>query len=89
MAEFLVVKRPKMPFGYCVFAAVPTLLYGLGYMTNILINGMGGQWPDTNDFYAFLSWGWPVGIVIFAAITLTAFGAACIFRAISNKRSGI
>ena len=87
MAEFLEVKRPKMPFGYCVFAAVPTLLYGLGYMTNILINGMGGQWPDTNDFYAFLSWGWPVGIVIFAAITLTAFGVACVFRAISNKRS--
>ena len=87
MVEFVLVRRPKMPFIYAVFAAVPTLLYGLGYMTNILINGIGGEWPDTNDFYAFLSCGWPVGIMIFAGITLTAFGVACIFRAISNKRS--
>lgn len=87
MVEFILVRRPKMPFKHAVFAAIPTLLYGLGYMTNILINGMGGQWPDTNDFYAFLSWGWPVGIMIFAGITLTAFGVACVFRAVNNKRS--
>ena len=86
MAEFIIVKRKKMPFRYAVFAAVPTLLYGIGYMLNILINGIGGPWPDTNDFYAFLSWGWPVGIGIFATITMLAFGVACIFRAISNKR---
>ena len=42
---------------------------------------------DTNDFYAFLSWGWPVGILIFAGITLTAFAAACLFRFICNKRA--
>ena len=86
MVEFIVIKRKRMPFIYAVFAAVPTLLYGIGYTLNILINGIGGPWPDTNDFYAFLSWGWPVGICIFAAITMLAFGVACIFRAISNKR---
>ena len=89
MVEFIVVRRPKMPFRHAIFAAVPTLLYGFGYMTNILINGKGGEWPDTNDFYAFLSWGWPVGIMIFAGITLTAFGVACIFRAINNKRTSM
>ncbi|MCR5327520.1 MAG: hypothetical protein K6E12_01505 [Saccharofermentans sp.] len=87
MAEFILVRRQKMPFKFTVFAAIPTLLYGIGYMLNILINGIGGPWPYTNDFYAFLSWGWPVGIGIFAAITLTAFGVACLFRAISNKRT--
>lgn len=87
MTEFILVKRAKMPFKYTVFAAVPTLLYGMGYLLNILINGIGGPWPYTNDFYAFLSWGWPVGIAIFATITLMAFAVACIFRAISNKRS--
>ena len=87
MLEFIIVKRRRMPFRYTVIAAVPTLLYGICYMLNILINGIGGEWPDTNDFYAFLSWGWPVGIMIFAGITLTAFGVACLFRAISNKRS--
>ena len=87
MAEFIIVKRERMPFRYTVWSAIPTLLYGAGYLLNILINGIGGPWPDTNDFYAFLSWGWPVGIAIFAVITLSAFAVACIFRAVSNKRS--
>ena len=86
MIEFIVVRRKKMPFRYAVFAAVPTLIYAIGYLLNILINGIGGAWPDTNDFYGFLNWGWPVGIAIFPGIPLTAFGVACIFRAISNKR---
>lgn len=87
MVEFILIRRKKIPFKYTVIAAVPTLLYGIGYMTNILINGIGGPWPYTNDFYAFLSWGWPIGIGIFAVITLMAFAVACIFRAVSNKRS--
>lgn len=87
MVEFILIRRKKIPFKYTVIAAVPTLLYGIGYMANILINGIGGPWPYTNDFYAFLSWGWPVGIGIFAVITLMAFAVACIFRAVSNKRS--
>ena len=86
MIEFIVVRRKKMPFRYTVFAAIPTLLYAIGYLLNILINGLGGPWPDTNDFYGFLNWGWPGGIVIFTGIPLTAFGVACIFRVISNKR---
>lgn len=86
MIEFIAVKRRKMPFRYTVFAAIPTLLYAIGYLLNILINGLGGSWPDTNDFYGFLNWGWPGGIVIFTGIPLTAFAVACIFRAISNKR---
>lgn len=87
MVEFIVVKRKRIPFINSVIAAVPTLLYGIGYLLNILINGIGGPWPDTNDFYAFLSWGWPVGIAIFASITLLAFAVACLFRLISNKLS--
>ena len=86
MIEFIVVRRKKMPFRYTVFAAIPTLLYAIGYLLNILINGLGGPWPDTNDFYGFLNWGWPGGIVIFTGIPLAAFAVACIFRAISNKR---
>ncbi len=87
MIEFIVVRRGKMPFRYTVFAAIPTLLYGTGYMSNILINGIGGPWPNTNDFYAFLSWGWPAGIGIFAGITLTSFAVACLFRTVSNRRA--
>ena len=86
MIEFIFIRRKKIPFKFTVFAAIPTLLYGIGYLLNILINGKGGPWPDTNDFYGFLNWGWPVGIAIFTGIPLTAFGVACIFRMISNKR---
>ena len=86
MVEFIIVRRGKIPFRYTILAAIPTLIYGFCYMANILINGK-GEWPDTNDFYGFLNWGWPVGIGIFAVITLSAFGVACAFRAISNKRS--
>ncbi len=86
MVEFIIVRRGKIPFRYTILAAIPTLIYGFCYMTNILINGK-GEWPDTNDFYGFLNWGWPVGIGIFAVITLSAFGVACAFRAISNNRS--
>ena len=86
MVEFITVRRGKIPFRYTVMAAIPTLIYGIFYMANILINGK-GEWPDTNDFYGFLNWGWPVGIGIFIVITLLAFGVACAFRAISNKRS--
>ena len=85
--EFLVVKRAKMPFIYTVFAAIPTLIYGIGYTLNILINGIGGPWPDSNDFYAFLNWGWGGGIAILIAVSLLSFGIACIFRAVSNRRS--
>ncbi|MCR4688956.1 MAG: hypothetical protein K5745_05310, partial [Saccharofermentans sp.] len=69
------------------WAAVPTLLYGIGYAANILINGMGDAWPYSNDFYGFLNWGWGVGIGIFIGVTLLAFILAVIFRAIVNKRS--
>ena len=86
MTEFILVKRKKIPFKFTVYAAIPTLLYAIGYLLNILINDIGGPWPDTNDFYGFLNWGWPVGIAIFTGIPLTAFGVANIFRAISNKR---
>ena len=43
------------------------LVYGALYLGNNLINGI-GEWPDTNDWYLFLAWGYPVGIFIFAVI---------------------
>ena len=40
---------------------------GAGYLLNNIINGI-GEWPDTNDWYSFLTWGYPAGIAIFAVI---------------------
>ncbi len=85
--EFIAVKHGNITFRHTVIAAVPTLLYGFGYLGNLLINGIGGPWPDTNDFYGFVNWGYPVGILIFISITLIAFAVACIFRKINNRRA--
>lgn len=87
VVEFILVRREKMPFRHAVLAAIPTLLYAIGYALNILINGIGDPWPDSNDFYGFLTWGWGVGIAIFFGVPLLSFGIACIFRLISNKRA--
>ena len=48
-----------------LLAVIPTLAYGSVYLLNNCINGT-GEWPDTNDWYSFLRWGYPVGIAIFA-----------------------
>ena len=48
-----------------LLAVIPTLIYGSIYLLNNYINGI-GEWPDTNDWYSFLRWGYPVGIAIFA-----------------------
>lgn len=85
--EFILYKWDWMPFRYAVFATIPTVLYGIGYTLNILKNGVGGPWPDSNDFYSFLSWGWKGGIIIFTAIVFLAFIIALVFRGINNKRA--
>jgi len=46
---------------------ISPLLYGSFYLGNIAINGI-GEWPDTNDWYLFFTWGFPVGMVIFTVI---------------------
>lgn len=83
--EFLLMKtQEKIPFRYAVISALPALVYGIGYLANILINGK-GIFPDTNDWYGFLNWGYAVGMVIFAVIVLMQFGMAVLMRALNNK----
>ena len=67
-----------MPFKYTFIAAIPSLIYGNFYLANCLINGV-GEWPETNDWYGFLNWGYPVGIAIFAGVVLMNWGIACLF----------
>lgn len=51
---------------------IPPIVYGIVYLGNNLINGI-GEWPDTNDWYLFLTWGYPVGIFIFAVICVVTW----------------
>ncbi len=83
--EFIILRTDeKIPFSYTVISALPALIYGIGYLANILLNGK-GEYPDTNDWYGFLNWGYPVGIAIFAAIVLMDFAMAVLMRAVNNR----
>jgi hypothetical protein len=65
-------------------SVVPMLIYGAWYIGNNAINGI-GEWPDTNDWYGFLSWGWGPGLIIFAVLILMTWGVALIMRYIHNR----
>jgi hypothetical protein len=83
--EFVFLRTDKrIPFKYTVISALPALFYGIGYLANILVNGK-GEWPDTNDWYGFLNWGYPVGMAIFACIVLMDFAMSVLMRALNNR----
>ena len=67
MTEFVILKTisERIPFKKTFLAMIPTAVYGLIYTGNIIVNGK-GEWPDTNDFYGFLNWGYGFGALIFA-----------------------
>ena len=84
MAEFTLLETyKKIPVRYAFLSALTSLIYGIGYLVNILINGV-GIWPDTNDWYGFLNWGYAVGIAIFAVIVIMNFGSALLLRGVNN-----
>ena len=89
MVEFVLLKvEGKIPFRYTFISALSTFIYGIGYYLNIVINGI-GVWPDTNDWYGFLNWGYPVGFAIFGSAILMNWGIACLLRflnRVSQKR---
>lgn len=81
-----VADNAAVKFKATFMSAALTFLYGLVYLMNCIINGI-GEWPDTNDWYGFLNWGYPVGLMIFAVITLFSWLVAVILRFIRNKIS--
>ena len=85
LAEFVLMEtKTEIPFKYTFVAAVPSLLYGMAYLVNNLVNGI-GQWPETNDWYGFLNWGYPVGILIFAGIVLLNWGVTLLLRFLNRR----
>lgn len=65
---------------------IPPLIYGLGYLANNLINGF-GEWPDTNDWYFFFHWGYPVGILIYAILLTVTWLLGFLMRKLQRKRA--
>ena len=81
IAEFLIFNKTKMGWKDNLMVTVSVWVYGIFYMLNNLINGI-GQWPDTNDWYGFLNWGWGPGLVIFVGVAAIAFIMGLILRGI-------
>ena len=67
-----------------LLGVLPMLIYGIGYIGNILINGFGDA-PYSNDWYGFLYWGWLAGLMIFALLILVTWVMALILRVVHNK----
>jgi hypothetical protein len=95
MTEFVILKTisERIPFRKTFLAMIPTAIYGFVYTVNIIINGK-GEWPDTNDFYGFLNWGYGIGTLIFAgnvfvswimALILLHFEKLIIFKVPGSK----
>lgn len=81
MAEIILLSDEEYTKRDNNLTVIPPLVYGTGYLVNVLINGI-GEWPDTNDWYLFLAWGYPVGILIFACICLITWLLALAMRKI-------
>lgn len=84
MAEFVLLNETPMTRRDNALAVLPMLLYGVYYVGNAAVNGI-GKWPNTNDWYGFLSWGWGIGVFIFAAIAAGTYLAGFVLRVLNKK----
>ncbi len=71
MIEFVIFNEKKITMPQILIAALPPLVYGLVYLINLLVNGI-GYGPKSNDWYGFAVWGIPTGLCIFAAICVAS-----------------
>ena len=65
MIEFGILDTDILPVKKTWPVALPSLVYGVGYVVNILVSGIGSG-RNSNDWYGFLTWGYTTGFVIFA-----------------------
>ena len=87
MLCFVTLERDtRLPFRTTFLAVVPMLLYSVGYLGNVLIQGP-GEWPDKHDFYGFLLWGWPIGIAIACGLVVLIWVLAVVLRRLNGKKT--
>ncbi len=88
MADYILITDAPKKLKWKILSTVPTVIYGIAYIVNILINGKGGRYPNNNDFYLFLRWGWGVGFLIFLGIVAVSFGMVCLLSFLNGKAGG-
>lgn len=65
-------RTDRIAYGHTFTAIIPMVIYGIFYLCNILINGV-GTWPNTNDWYGFAQWGLPASFLILFLIILVTW----------------
>lgn len=83
LLEVLLWNNEKFTKKDNLLVCLPLIIYGLFYLGNNLINGK-GNWPHTNDWYGFLMWGYPVGIIIFILLILFVYFIGFLIRKIKD-----
>ena len=83
LLEILLWNNEKYTKKDNLIACLPLIIYGLFYLGNNLINGK-GTWPHMNDWYGFLMWGYPVGIVIFIILISFVYLVGYLIRRIKS-----
>ena len=84
MAEFVLLNRQKISLKHSFLAMTPMAAYLVFYVIFNLVMGRGED-PFEYDWYGFLLWGWPVGIVIAVVITLATFGISALLRLLNGR----
>ncbi len=85
MAEMVFLADLKFTRRDNNLTVIPPIIYGIAYIVNTLINGI-GEWPNRNDWYSFLIWGYPVGILIFAVLCQVTWLIGLMMRKLERKR---
>lgn len=80
MAEFVVFNESEMSARDNMKACVPLLIYGIGYIGNILMNGV-----LSNDWYGFMRWGYFIGSIVFLIILAIAYLIGLLLRKLNMK----
>lgn len=83
IGEWTFFEKEKLLFKECLYALIHPFVYGVGYLANCLVNGVGTWETGMNDWYSFLTWGYGVGAVIFIVIGAIAFGLGVALRAMN------
>lgn len=87
--EFVFFEDHTLSFKESFFALIHPFVYGVGYLINCLINGIGSWDTVMNDWYSFLAWGYGIGIVIFFVIGAVAWGLGLSLRAMNGAAGKI
>ena len=78
--SFCLLERDgALPFAASFLAVLPMVLYGIGYVINLLLHGL-GEGEDTHDWYGFAQGGAKIAAMVFAGMILTTWGFALLLR---------